>query len=44
MFDTKSVSIDWAGRKLTLETGRVARQADDQFLREIGPTEKIRVC
>ncbi|MFZ4602902.1 MAG: polyribonucleotide nucleotidyltransferase [Caulobacterales bacterium] len=28
MFDTQSVSIDWAGRKLTLETGRIARQAD----------------
>jgi hypothetical protein len=28
MFDTKSVTIDWAGRPLTLETGRVARQAD----------------
>ncbi len=28
MFNTQSVSIDWAGRKLTLETGHIARQAD----------------
>ncbi len=28
MFDIHSVSLDWAGRKLTLETGKIARQAD----------------
>ncbi|MDX2238247.1 MAG: polyribonucleotide nucleotidyltransferase [Hyphomonadaceae bacterium] len=28
MFNIQSVSLDWAGRKLTLETGRLARQAD----------------
>jgi polyribonucleotide nucleotidyltransferase len=28
MFITQSVSLDWAGRKLSLETGRIARQAD----------------
>jgi polyribonucleotide nucleotidyltransferase len=38
MFDTKSVSIDWAGRPLTLETGRVARQADGSVLATWGET------
>src|SRR6185295_4783161 len=38
MFDTKSVSIDWAGRKLTLETGRVARQADGAVFASWGET------
>src|ERR1044071_2530714 len=38
MFDTKTVSIDWAGRKLTLETGRVARQADGAVLATYGET------
>ena len=28
MFQTQRVEIEWAGRKLTLETGRMARQAD----------------
>ena len=28
MFDKQSVSLEWAGRTLTIETGRVARQAD----------------
>ena len=38
MFETKSVSIDWAGRKLTLETGRVARQADGAVFATWGET------
>jgi polyribonucleotide nucleotidyltransferase len=38
MFDTKSVSMDWAGRKLTLETGRVARQADGAVFATWGET------
>jgi polyribonucleotide nucleotidyltransferase len=38
MFNTKSVSIDWAGRKLTLETGRVARQADGAVFATWGET------
>ena len=29
MFDTHKVEIEWGGRPLTLETGKVARQADD---------------
>ena len=28
MFNTHKVEIDWGGRKLTLETGRMARQAE----------------
>jgi polyribonucleotide nucleotidyltransferase len=38
MFDIKSVSIDWAGRPLTLETGRVARQADGAVYATWGET------
>ena len=38
MFDIKSVSLDWAGRKLTLETGRIARQADAAVLATYGET------
>ncbi len=38
MFDKKSVSIDWAGRKLTLESGRIARQADGAVLATYGET------
>ncbi|MCR9224123.1 MAG: polyribonucleotide nucleotidyltransferase, partial [Hyphomonas sp.] len=28
MFDKQSVSLEWAGRTLKIETGQVARQAD----------------
>jgi len=38
MFDIKRKSIDWAGRKFTLETGRVARQADSAVLATYGET------
>src|SRR5262245_42994457 len=38
MFDIKSVSLDWAGRKLTLETGRLARQADGAVFATWGET------
>ncbi len=38
MFDIKSVSLDWAGRKLTLETGKVARQADGAVFATWGET------
>ncbi|HLK25563.1 MAG TPA: polyribonucleotide nucleotidyltransferase, partial [Caulobacteraceae bacterium] len=38
MFDIKRKSIDWGGRKLTLETGRVARQADGAVLATYGET------
>ncbi len=38
MFDIKSVTLDWAGRPLTLETGRVARQADGAVYATWGET------
>ena len=38
MFDIKRKSIDWAGRKLPLETGRIARQADASVLATYGET------
>ena len=38
MFDTKTVSIQWGGKTLTLETGRVARQADGAVLATLGET------
>jgi polyribonucleotide nucleotidyltransferase len=38
MFDTHRVEIDWAGRQLVLETGRMARQADGAVLATYGET------
>src|SRR6202022_2264603 len=38
MFDIQRVEIDWAGRKLTLETGKMARQADGAVLATYGET------
>ncbi len=38
MFDTKTVTLDWAGRPLTLETGRIARQADGAVYATWGET------
>jgi polyribonucleotide nucleotidyltransferase len=38
MFDIHRVELDWGGRKLTLETGRVARQADGAVLATYGET------
>lgn len=38
MFDTQRVEIDWAGRKLVLETGKIARQADGAVLATYGET------
>jgi polyribonucleotide nucleotidyltransferase len=38
MFDIKRKSIEWGGRRLTLETGRVARQADGAVLATYGET------
>ncbi len=38
MFDIHRVEIDWAGRKLVLETGRMARQADGAVLATYGET------
>jgi polyribonucleotide nucleotidyltransferase len=41
MFDTHRVQLDWGGRKLTLETGRIARQADGAVLASYGDTSVI---
>ncbi|MHA1151309.1 MAG: polyribonucleotide nucleotidyltransferase, partial [Alphaproteobacteria bacterium] len=38
MFTTHTKEIDWGGRKLTLETGRIARQADGAVLATYGDT------
>ncbi len=38
MFDIHREELDWAGRKLVLETGRMARQADGAVLATYGET------
>ncbi len=38
MFDIKRKTIEWAGRTLTFETGRIARQADGAVLVSYGDT------
>lgn len=38
MFDHQRVELDWGGRKLTLETGKIARQADGAVLATYGET------
>src|ERR1700760_730870 len=38
MFNTHSVEIDWGGRPLKLETGKVARQADGAVIATYGET------
>src|ERR1044072_5781503 len=38
MFNTKTVEIEWGGKTLKLETGRVARQADGAVLAPLGET------
>ncbi|QQS15095.1 MAG: polyribonucleotide nucleotidyltransferase [Rhodospirillales bacterium] len=38
MFDVYRKEIDWAGRKLVLETGKVARQADGAVMAHLGGT------
>ncbi|SMF37055.1 polyribonucleotide nucleotidyltransferase [Xaviernesmea oryzae] len=38
MFNTHSVEIEWAGRPLKLETGKIARQADGAVLATYGET------
>jgi polyribonucleotide nucleotidyltransferase len=41
MFDIHRVQLDWGGRKLTLETGRMARQADGAVFASYGDTTVI---
>jgi polyribonucleotide nucleotidyltransferase len=38
MFDIKRKSVEWGGRRLTIETGRIARQADGAVLVTYGET------
>ena len=38
MFDTKKIEIEWGGRTLSIETGRIARQADGAVLVTYGET------
>jgi polyribonucleotide nucleotidyltransferase len=38
MFDIHSVEIDWGGRPLKLETGKIARQADGAVMATYGET------
>ena len=38
MFNINKIEIDWAGKKLTLETGKIARQADASVLATYGGT------
>ncbi len=41
MFDKHIVEIEWGGRPLTLETGRIARQADGAVLATYGETSVL---
>jgi polyribonucleotide nucleotidyltransferase len=41
MFETQRVEIEWGGRKLSLETGRMARQADASVLAQYGETSVL---
>ncbi len=41
MFDIHRVELDWGGRTLTLETGKVARQADGAVLATYGETKVL---
>ena len=41
MFDIHRVGLDWGGRTLTLETGRIARQADGAVVATYGETKVL---
>src|SRR5262245_54260274 len=41
MFDVYRKELDWAGRKLVLETGKVARQADGAVMAHLGGTSVL---
>ncbi len=41
MFDIKRKTIEWGGKTLTLETGRMARQADGSVLATYGETQVL---
>ena len=41
MFDIHRVEIEWGGRKLSLETGHIARQADAAVIAQYGETSVL---
>ena len=41
MFDIHREELDWGGRTLTLETGKMARQADGSVLATYGDTKVL---
>ena len=41
MFEIVKKEIDWSGKKLTLETGKIARQADGAVLATLGETSVL---
>jgi polyribonucleotide nucleotidyltransferase len=41
MFDIHRVALDWGGRTLTLETGKIARQADGAVVATYGETSLL---
>ncbi len=41
MFDIHRVELDWGGRKLVLETGKIARQADGAVVATYGDTKVL---
>ena len=41
MFDIHRVEVEWGGRPLTLETGKIARQADGAVLATYGETKVL---
>src|SRR3954453_11855392 len=41
MFDIHTVELDWGARRLTLETGKVARQADGAVVATYGETKVL---
>src|ERR1700758_3281088 len=41
MFDIHRVQLDWGGRKLVLETGKIARQADGAVVATYGQTTML---
>src|SRR6266508_1824389 len=41
MFDIHTVELDWGGRKLILETGKVARQADGSVVATYGESKVL---
>src|SRR6059036_358567 len=41
MFDIHRVELDWGGRKLILETGKIARQADGAVVATYGESKLL---